>query len=193
LRLSAERIPADFSRIPADFSRVTAVVLAAGGSSRLGAPKQLLPFRGTTLLQHAIDTAREACEQVRVVVNPALRDAGRGVELVVNEEWEEGIASSIRRGVEGLHTAALLLLCDQPLVTAEHLRALIAAGAPIAATGYHGISGVPAFFAARFLDELRALRGDEGARRLIERHGAATIPFEQAAFDVDTPADAQKL
>lgn len=173
--------------------RLTAIVLAAGGSRRLGAPKQLLPFRGTTLLQHAIDTARAACDAVRVVVNPELHDKVGGVEVVVNEEWEEGIGSSIRRGLEGIDGAVLLMLCDQPHVTAEHLRALIAANAPIAATGYRGISGVPAFFAPRFLDELRALRGDEGARRVIERHGATTIAFEAAAFDVDTPADAQKL
>ena len=187
------RLTADVARVTADPSRVTAVVLAAGGSTRLGAPKQLLPFRGTTLLQHAADTARAACEQVRVVVNSVLAGAVGGVEVVVNEEWEEGIASSIRCGVEGLRGGVVLLLCDQPLVTAEHLRALIAAGAPIAATGYRGIAGVPAYFASRFLEELRALRGDEGARRLIERHGAATIPFEPAAFDVDTAADAQKL
>jgi molybdenum cofactor cytidylyltransferase len=179
--------------VSADLSRLRAIVLAAGGSTRLGAPKQLLPFRGTTLLQHAVDTARAACERVRVVVNPGLRDAVHGVDVVVNEEWEEGMASSIRRGLEGVETAVLLLLCDQPHVTAEHLRSLIAAGAPIAATGYRGIAGVPAFFAARHLHELRALRGDQGARRLIERHGAMTIPFEPAGFDVDTAADAQRL
>ncbi|HWS72221.1 MAG TPA: nucleotidyltransferase family protein, partial [Thermoanaerobaculia bacterium] len=154
-----------------------AVILAAGGSSRLGTAKQLLPFRGKALLQHAIETARAACEDVRVVVNPTLRDAARGVEVVINEKWEEGLASSIRRGLEGIECDVLLMLCDQPLVTPEHLRALISAGAPIAATGYRGIAGVPAFFAARFLVELRALRGDHGARRVIEKHGAVTIPF----------------
>lgn len=173
--------------------RVTAIILAAGGSSRLGAPKQLLPFRGKTLLQHAIDTARAACDRVRVVVHPALRDSASGVDVVINDEWEEGLASSIRRGLEGIESDVLLMLCDQPLVTPEHLRALVAAGAPIAASGYRGIAGVPSFFAAHFLDELRALRGDQGARRVIEKHGAVTIPFEAAAFDVDTPTDAQKL
>jgi molybdenum cofactor cytidylyltransferase len=173
--------------------RVTAIILAAGGSSRLGVAKQLLPFRGRTLLQHAIETARAACEQVRVVVNPALRDAAPGVDVAVNEEWEEGMASSIRRGLEGVGGDVLLMVCDQPFVTSEHLRALIAAGAPIAATGYRGIAGVPAFFAEPLLDELRGLRGDHGARRVIEKHGAVTIRFEAAAFDVDTPADVQKL
>lgn len=172
---------------------MTAIVLAAGGSSRLGAAKQLLPFRGRTLLQHAIETARVVSPHVRVVVNPALRDAARGVDVVVNEEWEEGIASSIRRGLDGIASDVLLTLCDQPLVTPEHLRALVEAGAPIAASRYGGVAGVPAFFAARHLDELRALRGDQGARRLIEQYGAATIAFEPAAFDVDTPVDAQKL
>ena len=104
-----------------------------------------------------------------------------------NPEAEEGMASSIRAGISSAppDSRLLITLCDQPLVTAEHLRALIAVDAPIVATGYSGIAGVPAVFAPELLPELLALRGDVGARSIIERRGAVVIPFEAAAHDVD--------
>jgi len=85
----------------------------------------------------------------------------------------------------------VITVCDQPLMTSEHLQALIDAKSPIAATGYNGISGVPAFFAEKFRDELLALRGDVGAKRVIEAHPdeLLTIRFAAAALDVDTAAD----
>ncbi len=100
------------------------------------------------------------------------------------------MASSIRCRVAAAKGNVVITLCDQRLITREHLRALIDAGAPIAATGYRGIAGVPAFFAAEFRPELLPLRGDSGARRVIEAHGerVVTIPFEPDGFDVDTEA-----
>jgi molybdenum cofactor cytidylyltransferase len=176
----------------------TIIVLAAGASKRLGRPKQLLQFDGETLLERAIRIASEV-ESVIVVVGggqppPAVRTAEGGCppqKLIINPNPEEGIASSIRVGVAATEGDVLLMLCDQPLITADHLRALIAAKSPIAATGYSGISGVPTFFAAKFRDELLALRGDVGAKQLIERHRdeLVTIPFDDAALDVDTAAD----
>jgi CTP:molybdopterin cytidylyltransferase MocA len=113
------------------------------------------------------------------------------MEGLVNDHAAEGIASSIRLGVAACDGDVLLVLCDQPGVTATHLRALIDAGAPIAATAYSGIVGVPAFFSRAYRDELLALRGDSGARRVIEAHRevVAAIPFEEAAIDIDTEAD----
>ena len=117
-----------------------------------------------------------------------------GVDLIENRNWQEGIASSIRLAVEAAGEARILFtLCDQPLVTAAHLRALVDSNAPIAATGYRGIAGVPAAFDAQYRDDLLALRGDRGARVVIERHGAAVIPFEDAAIDIDREEDYQKL
>ena len=132
-------------------------------------------FDGETLLARATRVASEVADEVIVVTrenNPAAA---------------EGMASSIRAGVSAAPRDAriLITLCDQPLVTAEHLRALIAVDAPIVATGYSGIAGVPAIFAPSFVPELLALRGDVGARSIIERHGAHVIPFEDAAKDVD--------
>lgn len=161
--------------------RVVAVVLAAGSSSRLGRPKQEIVFEGETLLVRAVRLARETCEEVIVVDNH------------VNPNAEEGIASSIRAGVALAPEDAriLILLCDQPRITAEHLTALIDTNAPIAATGYRRIAGVPAIFAPHFREELLALEGDRGARVIIERHRDQTtvIRFEDAAIDIDTPED----
>ena len=154
--------------------RVVAVVLAAGFSRRLGRPKQDVVFEGETLLARATRIASEVADEVIVVTRENNPDAA------------EGMASSIRVGVSSAGVARILItLCDQPLVTAEHLRALIAVDAPIVATGYSGIAGVPAIFAPELVPELLALRGDVGARSIIERHGAVVIVFEDAAHDVD--------
>jgi molybdenum cofactor cytidylyltransferase len=156
-----------------------AIVLAAGFSRRLGSPKQSLVLGGETLLERAARIAREVADDVVVVTRENNPDA------------EEGMASSIRRGVTlaGPGARLLITLCDQPLVTADHLRALIAIDAPIVATGYAGIAGVPAVFAPELAPELLALRGDRGARSVIETHGARVVFFEDAAVDVDTRSD----
>lgn len=168
---------------------LTILVLAAGASKRLGRPKQLVQFEGETLIARAARIAGEVGRTI-VVISPELRDAVPGFDVVQNGNASEGMASSIRAGVEAATGDILITLCDQPYVTSDHLRALANAGAPIAATGYGGISGVPAFFAAKFKDELLALRGDAGARSVIEAHRdqVVTIPFEAARFDVDTDA-----
>lgn len=159
--------------------RVVAVVLAAGSSARLGRPKQSVVVGGETLLEHAVRIAREVTDEVVVVTHENNPDA------------DEGMASSIRVGVRaaGEDARMMITLCDQPLVTADHLRALLAVDAPIVATGYRGIAGVPAVFAPQFREELLALRGDRGARAVIERHGAETVMFEGAGVDVDTEED----
>ena len=174
-----------------------AIVLAAGGSSRLGRPKQLLDYHGEPLIVHAVRVALGAkCERTIVVWSdaaplPRLPE----VELIENRDWREGISSSIRAAVSASGSAARLLftLVDQPLVTSGHLRALIDTDAPIVATGYRGIAGVPAVFGPQFRDELLALRGDRGARAVIETHGAAIVPFEAAAIDIDREEDYRKL
>ena len=168
------------------------IVLAAGASSRLGRPKQLLMFDGEPLVVRAARIASSVGQTI-VVVPPdrAIHEALRGFNLIENTHRDEGVASSIRIGVSATDGDVLLTVCDQPMVTAEHLQALIDAKSPIAATGYNGISGVPAFFAAKFRGELLALGGDVGEKRVIEAHRdeLVTIPFAAAALDVDTPDD----
>lgn len=146
------------------------------------------------LLHRAARIAREVAPTIVVIRKGAysMRDVMRGLDVTIveNDEADEGMASSIRCGVSAARGDVLITLCDQPHVTAEHLLALIDAGAPIAATEYSGTAGVPAFFAAKFRDELLALRGDVGAKRVIEMHRdeLVAIPFESAALDVDTDA-----
>ena len=174
--------------------RVAAVVLAAGASSRLGRPKQEIVFRGETLLERAVRAASEASDEVIVVAASAVPSAAR---VVVNEHPEEGIASSIRAGVAAVPAGmrVLIVLVDQPLVTPAHLRALTASDAAIVATGYAGIAGVPAVFAPEFRPPLLALRGDRGARVIIEanRERVALVPFEDAVVDIDTAEDLERL
>jgi len=164
---------------------VVAIILAAGFSTRLGTPKQDIVFKGETLVQRAERLARAVADDV-IVVTPQL-----------NPDAAEGIASSIRVGVRlaGDNARILIMLCDQPLITIEHLRELVAIVAPIVATGYAGIAGVPAVFAPEFASELLALRGDRGARVVIEAHRGVTrvVPFEDAAVDIDNADDLRKL
>jgi len=191
---------------------VAAILLAAGASRRLGRPKQLLAYGGETLLERAIRLAVEAgaapvfavlgahFERVSVVVS-----AGPGV-AVFNGEWETGIASSIHAGLHALDGIApdaagvLILGCDQPRLTAEHLRALIGAFAAqtepaIVASAYAGVHGVPAVFPRSVFEQLRALRGDRGARALLAEapYPVIALPFEGGEVDIDRPEDLARL
>ena len=188
------------------------VVLAAGASRRLPGPKQLLRFRGVTLLRHAAQTAaRAACGPVVVVLGSkaAARQfrfelADLGVSVVENPRWKEGMSSSIRAGLEALERAerpeaVLIMTCDQPHVTAPLLKEMVAVfhatHAPAVACEYAGTIGVPALFGRALFAELNALEHDHGAKSILERHLSrlARIPFEGGAVDIDTPEDVRKL
>ena len=183
---------------------VTAVILAAGDSSRLGKPKQLLEYRGRSLLRHAAEAAcaSHASEVIAVLGfnAPQMLAELAGLRLRTSENllWREGIASSIRRGVASLRPeseGALLIVCDQPGLTAGHLDALIDAftrtpDRPVA-SGYGGAAGVPALFPRALFGELFLLTGDRGAQRILRAHEAelVTLPWPDGVFDVDTPED----
>ncbi len=186
------------------------VILAAGGSARLGTPKGLLLAGGVPLVTRAAAAAAAAgCAPVVVVVG-AEADAmeaalaGSGAVVVRNPDWPEGMASSIRCGVERLRqlapeaTAVLLATCDQPRVEAAHLRRLVGAfqqrGSGAAASAYGGTLGVPAVLGAELFPELLRLRGDRGARELLrESPSTVGVPCPEAEHDVDTPGDAARL
>ena len=158
------------------------VVLAAGGSRRMPGPKQLLRFRGVTLLRHAAQTAVAArCGPVVVVLGAAalakqlrFELVDLAVSVVDNHKWKDGMSSSIRAGIEALEAAGsadavLLMTCDQPYVTAEVLEQLVAAfhqsHPPAVACAYAGTVGVPALFDRALFAELKALEHDQGAKR----------------------------
>jgi CTP:molybdopterin cytidylyltransferase MocA len=181
------------------------VLLAAGGSRRLGRPKQLLVWQGETLVRRAARAALEAGVDELIVVAGAQRDAvaaalaGLDLRVVENDRWPEGIGSSIAAGVRAASGAAVLLfLADQPGVDAALLAELIAgmeAGHERVACAYAGVIGVPALFSDRSdLVALRGLSEDRGAGHLLRRAGGAVlaIPAEQAAHDIDDEADWQR-
>ena len=186
---------------------VATVVLAAGGSSRLGQSKQLLHFRSETLVRRAVRAASEAgCFPLVVVVGRdqtkiATELAGLPVILVPNENWELGLGTSIRAGITVLPKvdAVILLVCDQPHLDAGILRRLIEAHErtqqPIVASAYAGTLGVPSLFAASCFGDLCSLGDAEGAKAIITSrpNETAAIDFPEGAIDIDTPDDYRNL
>ena len=187
---------------------IGAVVLAAGGSSRLGQPKQLLTFKGETLIRRAVRAATEAaCDPVIVVageMGEAIRAELQSISAVVvqNLQWERGPGTSIRLGVEHLPTsvdAVVLLACDQPFVEASIVRKLIdvheKTEKPIVASSYANTLGIPALFARSKFEALRALPATAGAKGLIttQPDDVASIAFEEGALDIDTTEDFERL
>jgi molybdenum cofactor cytidylyltransferase len=186
--------------------RLGAVVLAAGRSSRMGEVKQLLEVEGRTLLARAAGAALEAGARPVMVVlgaNAALVRAGLGglpVDTVVNAGWSSGMASSIRVGVAALLAAApaldaiLVAPCDQPALSAEvirHLARLSRSTGRIGAARYGGRVGAPAVFGRGDFAALQELRGDEGARGLLNGspEKVAAADFPELAADLDSPGD----
>jgi molybdenum cofactor cytidylyltransferase len=186
---------------------VGAVILAAGGSFRFGAPKQLVKLEGQALIQRAVTAAVEAgCRPLVVVtgsdaeqVAAVLKD--QSVVMAENAQWPEGIGSSIRSGITCLldigpdTNGIVLMVCDQPLVTSQIITSLIQrwreSGQPIVASGYSDTLGVPALFDRSCFDELLRLKGDTGAKSIIlkDKGRVACLPFSEGAIDIDTAED----
>ena len=184
-------------------SFVTGLVLAAGGSRRLGRPKQLLPYGRATLLDHVLDTARSCSfDQLLCVIGGAAGDVRStvelgGVEVVENPDFGEGCSSSIAAALHAVDSRCdvlVLMLGDQPGVTAEGVRKLLAGrgDAPIAVCAYSDGRGHPLAFSRSLFPELESLHGDKAVWKLLDRHEAvaAEVPVDGAIpRDVDTWAD----
>ncbi len=186
-------------------------MLAGGTSARLGQPKQLLQYNGCSLLQHSVQAALQSGAGPVVLVTGAYAQQvssqvqQQGVHIVWNEHWQQGIASSIKCGLQSLLALtpgmqrAAFMVCDQPFVTASLLRQLlqtnIATGKPIVASAYGGTVGIPAVFASSYFNLLMQLTGDEGAKKLMRQHpgNLATVAFSQGEIDIDTQADYDAL
>jgi molybdenum cofactor cytidylyltransferase len=188
-------------------SNLHAIVLAAGGSSRFGSPKQLVRFQGQLLLHRVIAAASEAAPAVTVVLGAhaaeiaAILPSGR-TSVLVNRDWQEGIGSSLRtaaRALPGACDGVLVLLADQPLVAATSLGRLASAWRrsprQIIASRYGDVVGVPAIFPRWCFSDLCELRGDQGARALISRYSdhVQAMPHPEAAVDIDQPEDLLNL
>lgn len=186
---------------------VTGLVLAAGGSRRLGRPKQLLPYGRSTLLDHVLNTARACSFDQRLCVIGGAADDVRatvdfgGVEVVENPDFGEGCSSSIAAALHAVDSRCdvlVLMLGDQPGVTADTVAKLVAGRgeAPIAACAYEDGPGHPLAFSRRLFGELRQLHGDKAVWKLLDGHAdeAARVPVAgNIPRDVNTSDDYRLL
>lgn len=178
----------------------TALIPAAGASSRLGQPKQLVTVRGEALVHRAARVALEAgCTRVVVVEGAVpLRAvlADLPVEVLTCARWRLGPGASLRAGAELAGEVALLvLLADQHAVGADQLRALLQAPGEVAAAYYAGGLGVPARFSVRLADVLRELGDAQGAKSWLRAHSTqvTAVPMPEAELDLDTPGQLDAL
>lgn len=194
---------------------VAGVLLAAGRSQRMGRPKALLPFHGKTLLHHAVQTlCATACSPRIVVVSREVEEESCwlrdevDIALVTNPDPLRGLSSSLRVALDAIEACEqteagtrvegiLITLVDQPLVTPDHLEAILQAGAAtgLAASSWPGAFGPPTFLYRSFFAALRELRGDEGAKKILQanRDGVRLVDYPEAAQDIDDPAAYERL
>jgi len=218
-------------------STVGLIILAAGASTRMGTPKQLLTYRGRSFIRHitesAICASQRSTERLRTELAEVSRRSQRfaiasvcqpiavvlganaeqikpeisqlPVQIVENQQWAEGMSSSIRVGLEALLgvnqnlEAVAIVLCDQPFVSFPILDRIVEAyhltSKPIIASEYAGTLGVPVLFSCTLFSEIMALKSNEGAKQLIKRHihEVFSIPFPEGSIDIDTPNDYDQL
>jgi molybdenum cofactor cytidylyltransferase len=187
------------------------IILAAGSSSRLGQSKQLVKMNGVPLLLKTTMAALEAMYSHVLVVLGANADehkkiiAHLPVEIITNTQWEKGMGSSLKIGLQHIlkfkpkPLAIAVLVCDQPLLTSSHLTALREAyrktGKPIIASRYNDTLGVPALFDQSLFPELLEIKDVQGAKTVIENHPGTveSIPWTEGSLDIDTPEDLKLL
>lgn len=187
------------------------VILAAGSSTRLGQPKQLLEFQGTTLVQRITQIAVSAVKKPVVVIlgaNCSLIHSQLThlpVHIVYNPDWPRGMTSSIRKGLLALlyyspdTDGAIFAVCDQPYITSDLFLEMISVGSisqkPIVACLYNNVLGTPVLFKKEYFDVLLALKDTEGARTILQAHPESieAVPFPLGIFDVDTMQDYEAL
>lgn len=187
------------------------LLLAAGNSSRLGQPKQLLQFNDTSLLQNTIVQAEKVPNSFVLVVTGAYKEsidfeiAKTEAQSIHNPNWESGMASSIAIGLQQIQElkpairACIISVCDQPYISTILFEDLIkkykVSGKGIVASNYSDIVGVPVLFDSAYFAALKNLQGNEGAKKMIQQHqnDIASVAFEKGAIDIDTIDDYNKL
>ena len=191
--------------------KIGLIILAAGSATRMGRPKQLLPYQGRSLILHAVEVALASlCQPIIVVlgayveqIKPELMP--KAVQVVENSQWQEGMSSSIRAGISMLLKtnskldAVIISLADQPLVSPQIFNLLIQSYQEtqkvIIASKYNETTGVPALFSNALFPELMELEGDKGAKKLIQKYidTGVILLIPEAAIDIDTPDDYKQL
>jgi molybdenum cofactor cytidylyltransferase len=192
-------------------SEIGLIILAAGASARFGRPKQLLSFKGETLLRRiARESLSSVCRPVVVILGAEVDQSTDEIKdlnlhIIENPDWEEGMGSSIRSGVKKLleikdsTNGVLLAVCDQPFVTSRVINKLVKTfqktEALIVASAYQETLGVPALFGKKLFPRLLELKGSGGAKQIINQFAAETIgiSFPAGAIDIDTPRDFETL
>ncbi len=185
------------------------IILAAGSSSRMGRSKQLLEIEGEPLLCRCVRVAQAVNSNQVVVILGANEKAHREiidklpVHIISNYYWKTGMGSSIKTGINYLIQevsdleAVIIMVCDQPALTAEHLEKLIQkfnqTKKSIIASSYSNSNGVPVLFGRSFFSNLLLLSDDQGAKKIIQQFPGqvATVEFPKGSFDLDTEEDYQ--
>lgn len=185
--------------------------MAAGSSSRLGQSKQLILVDGKTLLEKSVLAAlNSGAEHVVVVLGAQATLHNKAIEnlpvkIIINEEWKKGMGNSLKAGLNYVVTkypeteAVIVIVCDQPFLTSEHLKKLITSfqknPTEIVASSYNQIKGVPALFSRSMFSQLFQLEDIQGARKVIQFHKGSMqlAEFPKGEIDLDTPEDLSKL
>ncbi len=184
-------------------SKIAVLILAAGNSRRMGQPKQLLPWGHTTLIEHAVRIARSLTDHFEVVLGSHAAEIKTYIpagKMTLNERWQEGMGKSIAHGVTSIETkyapeAILIMVMDQPLLELEHYKDLIRNyhnhSNKICASSYQQKPGVPAIFPKEFFKDLKKLRADFGARKLMKGYAPSLVMVKTKGqlIDLDTPED----
>ncbi len=184
--------------------KIVIVILAAGASSRMQKRKQLLKWNNTTMLEHAIKTAKASnATKVKVVLGASYEEIiveikDRQIEYLINKDWKQGIGKSIAFGIENIASdfgAAIIMLADQPLIDVLYLNKLIETfqnnNSKIIATKYKNKVGVPALFGSSYFTKLQMLNSDYGARQLLVEYEKDVLCVEAGGktVDIDTEED----
>ncbi len=189
---------------------IVAIVLAAGASRRMGYPKQLLKFREQSLLHHSLSVALAVCREVTVVTGANAERIkkemkGSAARISENKNWREGMASSIKTGLQDALLqnpsleAVILMVCDQPFVSEKLVKELLLqyrkTKKPIIASAYKGTLGIPVIFNKKYFPELLNLKGTSGAKKVITHHLSDTfaVPFPLGYVDIDSTEDYERL
>jgi len=189
--------------------KISTIILAAGKSARLGQPKQLLKYENQTLIERIVSTVTSFDFEKNVVVLGAFTEkiqpilASTNVEIIINKNWQKGMSSSLKKGLEQVENsdAILVFLSDQPFINTELINGIITAAKstnlPIIATKYGEVLGVPALFKKAVFEDLKALEKQVGAKKIIKKYAknnqVVFVNFEAAAVDIDTIEDYEKL
>ena len=188
------------------------ILLAAGNSTRMGSPKQLLLYQGKTLLERIVDTSLQVFDNNKIILvlganhsEIAFQIKDKITLISVNEEWESGMASSIKSGLQTLLNhfpemeRCFISVCDQPYLSSEvfieMLKLADYSSKEIIAAEYAGTIGVPVLFSKKYFKKLLHLSGEQGAKKIIQQNmdDVNIFTFDEGAIDIDTPSDYENL